>query len=74
METGGASLTRRQAILGHASAALADSAYLRDGPDWRGRREAVESIPLREWFGLHPEAVQGRFVAEPHGDHAAPIA
>ena len=45
----GATLTVRQAILGHASDALADSAYLRDGPDWAGRRLAVEAIPLREW-------------------------
>lgn len=45
----GATLTVRQAILGHASEALADTAYLRDGPDWAGRRLAIESIPLREW-------------------------
>ncbi len=50
MEAGGASLTVRQAILGHSSSALADSAYLRAGPDWRGRRAAVEAIPLWEWF------------------------
>lgn len=49
MEAAGATLTVRQAILGHASEALADSAYLRAGPDWRGRRAAVEAIPLREW-------------------------
>lgn len=49
MEAAGATLTVRQAILGHASEALADSAYLRDGPNWRGRRAAVEAIPLREW-------------------------
>lgn len=74
METGGASLTRRQAILGHASAALADSAYLRDGPDWHGRREAVESIPLREWFGLHQEAAERSSLRTPEDNHAAPIA
>lgn len=49
MEAGGASLTVRQAVLGHASDALADTAYLRAGPAWDGRRAAVEAIPLREW-------------------------
>lgn len=56
----GASLTIRQAILGHASEALADSAYLRDGPDWRGRRDAVERIPLRDWGDWPPNATPCR--------------
>lgn len=47
----GATLTVRQAILGHKSSALADTDYMRGGVDWRGRRMAVERIPLRELMG-----------------------
>ena len=56
MEAKGATLTVRQAVCGWKSDALADTDYLRDGPNWHGRREAVEHIPLREWFGAAQDA------------------